>query len=275
MKLITRWGLAELSLLGLSDPPFSLSPDPRYFYLSSQHRTTLSKTTYVIEQRQGLSVVFGDVGLGKTSVARRLYQIHQDREDCSVAYIPTPHYKSAFQFLRGICTEFGIETRGYGETASLSALQTFLLDALTQDRYVVLIIDEAQLLVGPQFELLRQLLNFELADRKLLQIVLLGQNQLRNKLRLKRALESRLATRSTLDPLDFPDTRAMIEFRLLVAGRRQPLFTEAALRRIFDYSRGIPREICRLGLNLLPVAADAGVTVIDAGLVDQVADGLR
>ena len=92
---------------------------------------------------------------------------------------------------------------------------------------------------------------------------------------LKRALESRLATRSTLDPLDFPDTRAMIEFRLLVAGRRQPLFTEAALRRIFDYSRGIPREICRLGLNLLPVAADAGVTVIDAGLVDQVADGLR
>ena len=275
VKLITRWGLAELSLLGLSDPPFSLSPDPRYFYLSSQHRTTLSKTTYVIEQRQGLSVVFGDVGLGKTSVARRLYQIHQDREDCSVAYIPTPHYKSAFQFLHGICTEFGIETKGYGETASLSALQTFLLDALTLDRYVVLIIDEAQLLVGPQFELLRQLLNFELADRKLLQIVLLGQNQLRNKLRLKRALESRLPTRSTLDPLDLPDTRAMIEFRLLVAGRRQPLFTEAALRRIFDYSRGIPREICRLGLNLLPVAADAGVTVIDAGLVDQVADGLR
>ena len=275
LKPLPRWILTELSFLGLSDPPFSLSPDPRYFYLSSQHRTTLSKTTYVIDQRQGLSVVFGDVGLGKTSVARRLYQIHQDREDCRVAYIPTPHYKSAFQFLRFICTEFGIETIGYGETASLSALQKFLLEALTQDRYVVLIIDEAQLLVGPQFELLRQLLNFELADRKLLQIVLLGQNQLRNKLRLKRALESRLATRSTLDPLDFPDTRAMIEFRLLVAGRRQPLFTEDALRRIFAYSRGIPREVCRLGLNLLPAAIDAGVTTIDASLVNQVADSLR
>ena len=267
--------MAELSFLGLSDPPFSLSPDPRYFYLSSQHRTTLSKTTYVIEQRQGLSVVFGDVGLGKTSVARRLYQIHQDREDCLVAYMPTPHYKSAFQFLRGICTEFGIETKGYGEPASLNSLQTFLLDALAREYYVVLIIDEAQLLVGPQFELLRQLLNFELADRKLLQIVLPGQNQLRNKLRLKRALESRLATRSTLDPLDFPDTRAMIEFRLLVAGRRSPLFTDGALRRIFDYSRGIPREICRLGLNLLPAAIAAEANMIDANLVDQVTRGLR
>lgn len=267
--------MTDLSSLGLTEAPFSLSPDPRYFYMSAQHRTTLSKTTYVIEQRQGLAVVFGDVGLGKTSVARRLYQIHQDRDDCRVAYIPTPRYKSAFQFLRGVCTEFGIETKGYGEAASLGALQAFLLEVLKLDHYVVLIVDEAQLLVGPQFELLRQLLNFELADRKLLQIVLLGQNQLRNKLRLKRALESRLATRATLDPFDLPDTRAMIEFRLLVAGRRQPLFTDAALRRVFAYSGGIPREICRLGLNLMPIAADAGVKMIEADLVDQVANGLR
>lgn len=265
----------DLAVLGLTDPPFSLSPDPRYFYLSAQHRTTLSKTTYVIDQRQGLAVVFGDVGLGKTSIARRLYQIHQDREDCRVAYIPTPQYKSAFQFLRGICAEFGVRGKGAGEPAFMGALQSFLLDALAYNQYVVLIIDEAQLLVGPQFELLRQLLNFELTDRKLLQIVLLGQNQLRNKLHLKRALESRLATRSTLDPLDFPDTRAMVEFRLLVAGRRTPLFTDAAMRSIFNYSKGIPREICRLGLNVLPAAADEGMGMIDADLVERVAASLR
>ncbi|MCC7352442.1 MAG: AAA family ATPase [Anaerolineae bacterium] len=264
----------DLTPLGLLEPPFSLSPDPRYFYLSAQHRTTLAKTTYVIEQRQGLAVVFGDVGMGKTSVARRLFDQYRDRADYRTAYIPSPHYKSAFHFLKGICAEFGLPPRP-GQPAQLGTLQEYLLSALEAHQNVLLIVDEAQLLVGPQFELLRQLLNFELNDRKLLQIVMLGQNQLRNKLRAKRALESRVATRSTLDPLDFPDTRAMIEFRLLVAGRRDPLFSEGGLRAVFTYSKGVPREVCRLGLNLLPAALQAGVQMVGEDLVQRVAEELR
>jgi general secretion pathway protein A len=264
----------DLSVLGVQEPPFSLSPDPRYFYLSSQHRTTLSKTNYTVAQQQGLAVIFGDIGTGKTTIARRLFQQYDDRPDYSVAYIPTPHYRSAFQFLKAICAEFGLPPKA-SRPAQMGTFQAFLVDALERNQNVVLIVDEAQLLVGTQFELIRQLLNFELNDRKLLQIVILGQNQLRYKLDQKPELESRAAALSTLDPLDFPDTRSMVEFRLMVAGRREPLFTDRGMGAVFDYSRGVPRRVCRLGLHVLPAAVGAGVQMIDEDLVMRVAEGLR
>jgi len=100
--------MLDLSMLGFVEPPFSLSPDPRYFYMSLQHKATLAKATYAIEQRQGISVIFGDVGAGKTTIARRLFQIYRDRPEFETAYIPTPLYPSEFQFLKGISAEFGI-----------------------------------------------------------------------------------------------------------------------------------------------------------------------
>lgn len=264
----------DLTVLGLQEPPFSLSPDPRYFYLSSQHRTTLSKTNYTVAQQQGLAVIFGDIGTGKTTIARRLYQQYNDRADYRVAYIPTPHYRSAFQFMKAICAEYGLPPKT-SRPVQMGTFQAFLVQSLEQKRNVVLIIDEAQLLAGSQFELIRQLLNFELNDRKLLQIVILGQNQLRYKLDQKPELESRAAALSTLDPLDFPDTRGMVEFRLMVAGRREPLFTDRAMGVVFEYSRGVPRRVCRLGLHVLPQAVRDGVTTIDEELVQRVAEGLR
>ena len=94
--------MLDLSPLGLVEAPFSLSPDPRYFYVSLQHKATLAKVTYALEQRQGLSIIFGDVGVGKTTIARRLYQVYRDREDFRTAYIPTPLFPSDFQFLKSI-----------------------------------------------------------------------------------------------------------------------------------------------------------------------------
>ena len=139
----------------------------------------------------------------------------------------------------------------------------------------MLIIDESQGLIGPQFELIRQLLNFETNTQKLIQMVMIGQNELRNKLRLKRALASRVATRSTLEPLHFDDTRSMINFRVMVAGRQEELFTNEALMRIYDYSRGMPRDICVLGLNILPAALIEKVSLVDENLVDQVIEELQ
>lgn len=260
--------MLDLNVLGLTEPPFSLSPDPRYFYMSLQHKATLAKATYSIEQRQGLSVIFGDVGAGKTTVARRLYQIYRDRPDYETAYIPTPLYPSEFQFLKGICAEFGMQPKR-SKLTQLAAFERFLIDLYRKERNLLLIIDEAQILVGQQFELIRQLLNFETNTQKLLQIVLLGQNELRNKLKLKRALSSRLATRSTIEPLHFEDTHAMINFRVMVAGRQHPLFTMDAIRRIYDYSHGMPRDICVLGLNALPLAMLKRVSIIDADIIDQ------
>ncbi len=260
--------MLDLSMLGLMEPPFSLSPDPRYFYMSLQHKATLAKATYAIEQRQGISVIFGDVGAGKTTIARRLYQIYRDRPDFETAYLPTPLYPSEFQFLKGICAEFGIQPKR-SKLGQLAAFEKYLIDLYRKERNMLLIIDEAQILIGQQFELLRQLLNFETNTQKLIQIVLLGQNELRNKLRLKRALSSRLATRSTIEPLHFEDTHAMINFRVMVAGRRDPLFTDEAIRKIYDHSHGMPRDICVIGLNALPLALLKRVNIIDGDIIDE------
>ena len=266
--------MLDLSPLGLGEPPFSLSPDPRYFYVSLQHKATLAKVTYATEQRQGLSVIFGDVGVGKTTVARRLFQIYRDREDYYTAYIPTPLYPSDFQFLKNICAEFGLKPKR-SKLLQLAAFEEFLISAFKEDKNVLLIIDESQGLIGPQFELVRQLLNFETNTQKLIQIVMIGQNELRNKLRLKRALSSRVATRSTLEPLHFDDTRSMINFRVMVAGRQDELFTNDALMRIYDYSRGMPRDICVLGLNILPAALIKKAPIVDEQLVEQVIEELQ
>ena len=266
--------MLDLSPLGLIEAPFSLSPDPRYFYVSLQHKATLAKVTYATEQKQGLSVIYGDIGVGKTTIARRLYQVYRDREDFHTAYIPTPLFPSDFQFLKSICAEFGLNPKR-SKLLQLAAFEEFLINVFEQGKSVLLIVDEAQGLVGPQFELIRQLLNFETNTQKLLQIILIGQNELRNKLRLKRALASRVATKSTLEPLHFEDTRLMINFRVMVAGRQNPLFSESALTRIYDHSRGMPREICVIGLNILPIALLNKVSIVDEALVDQVIEELQ
>ncbi len=260
--------MLDFSPLGLIEPPFSLSPDPRFFYLSAQHKTALAKITYTAEQRQGLSVVYGDVGVGKTTIARRIYQIYNDDPNYMAAYLPMPIFPSEFQFLKAICSEFGIPPRR-SKYAQIESFNAYLINVWKQGKNAVLILDEAQALVGQQFELIRQLLNFESNTQKLIQIILIGQNELRNKLRLKKALRSRIATRSTIEPLDLVDTRDMIDFRVMVAGRKEPLFDSAAIQAIYDYSHGMPRDICALGLNVLPLALIHQVNIIGVDLVQQ------
>jgi general secretion pathway protein A len=260
--------MLDFSALGLAEAPFSLSPDPRFFFLSAQHKTALAKITYTAEQRQGLSVVYGDVGVGKTTIARRIYQIYNDNPQYEAAYLPMPIFPSEFQFLKAICSEFGLPPKR-SKYAQIELLNTYLIDVWKQGKNGILIIDEAQALVGQQFELIRQLLNFESNTQKLIQVIMIGQNELRNKLRLKKPLRSRIATRSTIEPLDIQDTRDMINFRVMVAGRTEPLFTEDAIQVIYEYSHGMPRDICALGLNVLPLALIRNLRVIEASLTLQ------
>jgi general secretion pathway protein A len=265
--------MLDFSSLGLAEAPFSLSPDPRFFFLSAQHKTALAKITYTAEERQGLSVVYGDVGVGKTTVARRIYQIYNDTPQYEAAYLPMPIFPSEFQFLKAISSEFGLPPKRSKYT-QIELLNTYLIDVWKQDRNAILIIDEAQSLVGQQFELIRQLLNFESNSQKLIQVIMIGQNELRNKLRLKKSLRSRIATRSTIEPLDLADTRDMINFRVMVAGRTEPLFTDDAIQLIYDNSHGMPRDICALGLNVLPLALLRNQRIVDAELVSQAIDEL-
>lgn len=257
------------ALPGYTELPFSLTPNPRYLYVGTQHRSAIAKSLYLVEHRQGLTVIFGDVGMGKTTVGRHLLHHFIDYpEKFLVAYLPNPSFPSEHQLLLAICAEFGVAP-ARSKQATLARLNAFFTASYQANRLVVLLIDEAQLLKGAQFELLRQLLNFETDDHKLVQIVLFGQNELRTKLKPKRALCSRIVTRSTLEPLDLADTEGMIRFRLQVAGYPPDMFEPAAIRQIYQASGGVPREINKVCLSAFTLATFAGLTSIGTPLIEQ------
>ena len=149
----------------------------------------------------------------------------------------------------------------------MQELEGHLITRFTENRNVLILIDEAQMMKGEQFELIRQITNFESDENKLVQIVLAGQNNLRNKLKLKRALLSRAAATATLDPLTPEETAEMISFRLSVSGRHDPLFTPDALNFIYEFSKGVPREAIKACMSALTIGGMLEVDLITAEVV--------
>lgn len=260
--------MLDLSRLGLAEAPFSRSPDPRFLYLSAQHRTALAKISYTVERREGLSALYGDEGVGKTSLARRLRQIYHDDPRYDVAYLPIPVYPSEFQLLKAICDELELPPKR-SQDAQMDLLRGHLLERRRGDQEAVLIVDEAQELVGGQFDLLAAILDLRSAGQALLQIVMIGQHDLRVKLRIKDDLRMRIVTSSTLEPLDARDTRDMVRYRVIAAGRADPLFTEEALQRIYAHTHGLPRDVCTLAHRALSLALEGDRDEIDADLIDR------
>jgi len=247
---------------------FSISPNPRFFYVTPSVQAAIAKTQYVVRARQGLTTIIGDVGLGKTSLLRLLYNEYDDSPEFTAAFIVNPKQTSETAFLKAICTEFGVKTkRSQRETEY--ELRGFLIDEYQAGRNVVLFVDEAQQLKGPMFEQIRQILNFETDETKLINIVLAGQVELRYKLadRSKRALVSRIAVSSTLDALTPEETAGMIDFRCTVAGVKSP-FDFEAVQVIYQWSRGIPREVIKLCAISVQYAALNGLKRIPADLVE-------
>ncbi len=233
--------------------PFTTNPDPSKLFLTPGLKAVLHKCEFVIEERQGLTAIQGDVGLGKSSLLRYLSQSYSSREDCTTAYIHTPTYISELAFLKAICGEFGVEAKG-SRIKYESAFNNFLIKEYEADRLVVLFIDEAQKLPGAQLELLRTLLNFELPDAKLIQIVIAAQLELRERLAhpTKKALRSRIFAPSLLDALSPEETEQMIQFRCDVAGVPNP-FTPEVVQAIYTATGGVPREIlktCAIGFDV-------------------------
>jgi general secretion pathway protein A len=260
--------MRDLSSLGLAEAPFTRSPDPRFLYLSAQHRTALAKITYTVEHREGLSVLYGDAGTGKTSLARRLRQIYHDDPRHSVAYLPMPNYPSEFQLLKAICDEFELPPKR-SQDAQMAFLNDHLQKMRDEGQEGVLIVDEAQELVGGQFDLLAAILDLRSEGQPLLQTVMIGQHELRVKLRIKDALRAQIVAPSTLEALDPRDTRDMIRFRVMVAGRADPIFTDAALERVYARTHGLPREVCALCQHALSLALEDDRDPIDADLIER------
>jgi len=250
---------------------FSISPNPRFFYLTPSVDAAIAKTKYVIRARQGLTTIIGDVGLGKTSLLRLLFNEYDDDSHHTAAFIVNPKQTSETAFLKAICTEFGVKTkRSQRETEY--ELRSFLIEQYQAEKNVVLFIDEAQQLKGPMFEQIRQILNFETDETKLITIVMAGQVELRYKLadRTKRALVSRIAVSSTLDALTLDETGEMIEYRCSQAKVANP-FEPAAIEAVYQWSKGVPREAIKLCAMSVQYAEMNRLSHIPADLVEVAA----
>ncbi len=228
---------------GLTASPFSITPDPRYLYFSHRHREAYEHILFGIRQRKGFIQITGEVGAGKTTLCRAV--LEELGDSCATALILNP-VMSGTQLLRSILHELGLDDRGNDRVRLLKRLNEFLLQRAGASQDVVLLVDEAQDMSDDLLEEVRLLSNLETDDRKLLQIVLLGQPELRAKLERSelRQLRQRILVRYHLGPLNRKETGAYIQHRLEVAGANgRPTFTRGALTLIHLRSHGVPRLI--------------------------------
>ncbi|GAB4562901.1 MAG: hypothetical protein Tsb0017_21670 [Geothermobacteraceae bacterium] len=227
---------------GFRDQPFSIAPDPRYLYLSPQHQEALGHLVYGV-QTGGFILLTGEVGTGKTTVCRRLLETLP--ESVLVAYLVNPGLDER-ELLESICDEFRIDRTPFASNKELvDAINFFLLDAHAAGRNPILIIDEAQTLAPEVLERIRLLTNLETTKRKLLQIILIGQPELRDLLasRQLRQLSQRITGRFHLAPLSRDEVYRYVSYRLKRAGVTRPLFSRRGLDLVHRYSRGIPRLV--------------------------------
>jgi general secretion pathway protein A len=261
--------------------PFSTSPLPQYLHLTDSLRATLSKIKYVIDNRQGLTVVYGDVGTGKSSLMRRLYSDYLDRTDVMIGFLPTPRYKTDVALLRAIAGEFGLPVRRSMQDQENDLRQHLVEQFVAKGTNAVVLIDEAQIIPGSVLELIRLLMNLETDEAKLVQIVLAGQLELRDRLKdnSKRALRRRIFITSTLDPMTLEEAREMIGHRAQLSGVAVP-FPEDRIERIWSWARGIPGEMLKVcaasydlakgrGLENVPIEA-VEACILDMPVLDEV-----
>ncbi len=228
----------------LKDLPFSIAPDPTYLYMSEKHREALAHLLYGVNSEGAFVLLTGEVGTGKTTICRCM--IAQLPQNCDIAFIINPRL-TEMELLATICEEIGIE-----RMSGMASIKVFvdrinrhLLDSHAAGRKTLLIIDEAQNLTSPVLEQLRLLTNLETSRCKLLQIVLIGQPELRDMLarRELRQLSQRITARFHLDPLSKGEIADYVAHRLTIAGARRVLFHPAAIAQLFRLSGGIPRII--------------------------------
>ncbi len=259
---------------GLKQAPFSIAPDPRYLFMSERHREALAHLLYGLGGGGGFVLLTGEIGAGKTTVCRCF--LEQIPERCNVAYIFNPKL-TVIELVRSVCDEFHIaypprEPGTATVTDYLDPLNAFLLTTHAAGQNNVLIIDEAQNLSADVLEQLRLMTNLETSERKLLQIVLIGQPELREMLAAPglQQLAQRVIARFHLDALSEAETEQYIRHRLAIAGRVGPIpFADGTLKRIHRICRGVPRRINLLCDRALLGAYATGRALVDRRIVDK------
>ena len=232
-----------MEFYGLKEPPFNITPNPRFLFYSPKHREAFNHLLYGIRERKGFVQITGEVGAGKTTLCRAL--LEQLGPSFSTALILNP-ILNADQLIKSIAMEFGLEVGGMDRLETVAAINRFLLNEADAGRDAVLIIDEAQNLTNELLEQVRLLSNLETDDRKLLQIVIMGQPELRDRLNDPglRQLRQRITIRYHLRSLNRNEVGQYVQHRLSISGAQQgPHFTTPALWRVFNYAKGVPRLI--------------------------------
>ncbi|HOH43337.1 MAG TPA: AAA family ATPase, partial [Candidatus Hydrogenedentes bacterium] len=263
------------SFYGLRERPFNLTPDPKFLYLSEKHKEAFAHLLYGIKNRSGFVMITGEIGTGKTTLCRNL--LNQLDSNTEVAFIFNP-FLSAIELMKKINQEFGIESDADTVLELTEELNVHLLHSSAMGKDCVLVIDEAQNLSPQVLEQIRLLSNLETDTEKLLQIILIGQPELAEKLALRelRQLNQRITARYHLKSLSASETLQYIAYRIHVAGGRKRInFTKAAVTQVYKLAGGVPRMINALCDRTLLIGYTKEQHVISAKLVKQAEKEIR
>lgn len=267
--------MSYYSVLNLEKEPFSTSPDPAFFYRSYIHDTSLKRLEITIRLKRGLSVIYGDVGTGKTTLSRALLEAFSDEDGFLFHIILDPAYKSEFQFLTSLIRMFGINPPIKSTLDYKQAIERYLFQrVVVEHKTVVLLIDEGQKLSTDNLEILRTLLNYETNEYKLLQLVILSQLELLARIKKIKNFYDRIALSYVINPLNQEETKEMIEFRLAQAGYKSSngnwLFSDEAVRSVYEYSQGYPRKIAHICHDALEHIVMHQKPLVDAIVIQEI-----
>ncbi len=263
--------MTYLDFFGLKDDPFRITPDYKYFFPSKTHRYALHLLEYVVEHGEGFCVIIGEPGTGKTTVVRKFLSSLND-DEFIYALVLTPNLTPE-EFLKTVFQELKVENVNLKQDSKnelLKKFQTFLLDNVKKGKKVLIVVDEAQNLPVDTLEELRTLSNLETEDEKLVQIILLGQPELEEKLKLPqlRQLSQRITSKVFLQPLTKEETIKYVEHHIKEAGGEKANLSKSALSKIYRYSQGIPRVINILASRALMAAFLENTTNVKGKHVD-------
>ena len=260
-----------LSYFQLNEHPYRIGPDPRYLYYTDQVKLAISKCQYMAQERVGPVYIYGPIGSGKTSILRRLHEQLSQDEKYRLAYIISPNIKTSNSFLRLVLESFAVKTeRSY--VSSLKNFEAYLIEQYQAGVTPLLLVDEAQNMTRDTLKLVHYLLNFETSTTKLLQVLLVGQDELAAKIIRYRELASRMFP-VAINALSGEEMKKMLEFRWTVAGGKEMPFNGSAQEIytvIYQYSMGLPRDAVKLCddlLRYLTVNQKQRATVEDIQLV--------
>jgi general secretion pathway protein A len=267
------------SFFNLTRNPFELTPDPEFLFSTKRHNEALAALYYGVRRHKGFVVLTGEVGTGKTLLLRCLLQLFKQSKDVAYAYVFNSRLEPT-EFLQYVLSDLGLTTRGKNKSELLLELGQFLISRSSKKQTTVLIVDEAHHLSADILEEVRLLTNLETTDDKLLQILLVGQPELDQKLDSVglRQLKQRIALRAHLDPLDAEETQGYIDRRLQIAGANSQtgvLFPPATVSAVQRHSRGFPRLINTICENALVTAYAKQQHVVTPEMIHAIADDFR